>query len=98
MLKWLASKIRRIVGVILMKAQYWTAFGAMAIPLGASIFAINIALKDNSFFNFWMWVASICVVAGFIMAIAGWAYTIREAEEKKQRKEELGKIVKILEC
>ena len=69
-----------------MRAAYWTAFGAMAIPLGVAIFAIAISLGVSDFSSLWMWLALVCITAGFASFIAGWVYTI--VEERQKRKEE----------
>jgi len=79
-----------------MKASYWTAFGAMALPLGVAILALVIYL-NNGFYSFGMWIAIAFIVAGFASFIAGWGYTIREEhrnivkdkEEREQRQIEI---------
>ena len=47
-----------------MRAAYWTAFGAMAIPLGVAIFAIAVSLGVSDFSSFWMWLALVFIIVG----------------------------------
>ena len=56
-----------------MKAAYWTAFGAMAIPVGLIILIQwpNLGLLATCF-----------MVVGLLSFVAGWAYTIREEHQK----------------
>jgi len=65
----------RLIGRILMNA-WWTAFGAMAIPIGV---VIMIAKPEKAEIAFWI------VVLGFVFAIAGLALTFREEREKQKR-------------
>jgi len=62
-------------------ATYWTAIGAMAIPL-AVILLVEI---PNSFTSFWSWIALGLIVFGIASIIVGWAKTV--AEEKQRRRE-----------
>ena len=71
-----------------MRAAYWTAFGAMAIPLGVAIFAIAVSLGVSDFSSLWMWLALVFIIVGFASFVAGWAYTIRE-ERKRNKESEL---------
>ena len=67
-----------------MKAAYWTAIGAMLIPVG-----IIILIEKPDWSN----MGTGIMIVGFISFIVGWCYTIREEhrnaekdkEEKKQR-------------
>jgi len=77
MFRWLAFRIRRILGVIIMKAQYWTAIGAMLIPVGA------VVLIDEPD---WVKLGLSLMIVGFISFIVGWGYTIRE-EQRNTAKE-----------
>ncbi len=56
-----------------MKAAYWTAIGAMALPLGIVILIQwpNLDL-----------LATCIMVVGLVSFVAGWAYTIREEHQK----------------
>ena len=83
--KWY-SLLKNRLRVILMKAAYWTAIGAMAIPLGVSILAIAISFGGD-LSPFWAWVALVAIIAGFASFIAGWVYTIREEHQKHKEYE-----------
>ena len=74
-----------------MRAAYWTAFGAMAMPLGVSILALALLFKPNSFFLVLVWLAIAFIVAGLTSFIAGWGYTIRDEHRKDVKEEEAKK-------
>jgi hypothetical protein len=91
MLRWLVSIVEQIWGIVLMKAQYWTALGAMALPLGVSLVALSIVLTDRKSGLIIAGFGS--MILGFIFSLVGWKYTIKEdqrrdskdTEEKQQR-------------
>lgn len=90
-LRWWYNHLKNIVRWIIMKAAYWTAFGAMAIPLGVAILALVIYL-NNDFYSFGVWIAIAFIVVGFASFIVGWGYTIREehrniAKDKEEREQ-----------
>lgn len=60
-----------------MNAQWWTALGAMSIPLGV---VLMIAKPETAGISQWL------IIVGFVFAIAGLALTFRE-ERKKQKGE-----------
>jgi len=74
----ISTFLKRLIGGILMKAAYWTAFGAMLIPVGV---AVLLGEPQRGDVAFWL------IVAGFASFIAGWVYTIRE--EQRQKRDEL---------
>jgi len=74
-----------------MRASYWTASGAMAMPLGVSILALALLFKPNSFFLVLVWLAIAFIVAGLASFIAGWGYTIRDEHRKDVKEEEAKK-------
>ncbi len=67
-----------------MKAAYWTAFGAMAMPLGVSILALAMVSGFSDLSSFWVWLAMVFMVFGLLSFIAGWAYTIREERQNNE--------------
>ncbi len=67
-----------------MKAAYWTAFGAMAMPLGVSILALAMFSGFSDLSSFWVWLAMCFMVVGLLSFVAGWAYTIREEHQKHE--------------
>jgi len=92
-LSWCYNRLKSIVRWIIMKAQYWTAIGAMAFPLGVTLIILAILLVDRDTENYWVTGLTITgyvsIIVGFVCIIAGWAYTIKEGkEEKKQRQVE----------
>lgn len=70
-----------IVGRIKKMATYWTAIGAMAIPLAVII----LIEAPNGFSSFWSWIALCLIVLGIISILVGWKNTL--AEEKQRRRE-----------
>ena len=74
-----------------MRAPYWTAFGAMAMPLGVSILALALLFKPNSFFLVLVWLAIAFIIAGFASFIAGWIYTIKEERRNEAKEQEATK-------
>lgn len=86
--KWLISKIWQLAREIKVKAAYWTAFGAMALPLGVSLIALATVFSELE--NWLIKAGFVLIILGFIFFIAGWVYTIREERinrEKEQRDE-----------
>jgi uncharacterized protein (DUF58 family) len=77
--------LKRLIGRIVMKASYWTAFGAMLIPVGV---AVLLGMAGLHGLAFWL------IVVGFISFGVGWSYTIKEerrqdeVEKRRQREEE----------
>lgn len=72
-----------------MRASYWTAFGAMAFPLGVSLIAL--ATVFDVWQDFLIVVGLVSVVIGFFCFVAGWVYTVREerkADEKEKEERE----------
>ena len=60
-------------------ATFWTAAGAMLIPLGV-LLAVEVPNWDK--------LAFCLIVVGLVSFIAGWVYTIKE-ERKKDREDKL---------
>jgi hypothetical protein len=81
MFKWLISIVRRIWRVIIVKAQYWTALAAMALPLGVSLIALSVVFPDLK--TWLMYSGFVLMVFGFILSIVGWTYTIKEEQQKR---------------
>lgn len=69
-----------------MKANYWTQFGAMAIPLGVSLIALATVFSD------WerplVITGIVSIIIGFVSFIAGWIYTIQEERSNFERAED----------
>ncbi|OGN97858.1 MAG: hypothetical protein A2Z77_02260 [Chloroflexi bacterium RBG_13_51_36] len=78
----IVSLLKRLKGRVIMSG-FWTAIGAMLIPIGALILIEKPTWSDFAF---------VLVVAGFVSFIAGWVYTIKEErrhdEIEKQRQKE----------
>lgn len=79
-----AAFLTGLIGRILMKAAYWTAFGTMLIPIGI---VLLLGKPELSQLAFWL------IVAGFASFVAGWYYTVKEerrqdAIEKRRQAEE----------
>lgn len=62
------------------RASFWTAIGAMAIPLGVVVLQIGGLLFP------WSMIALILFGGGIFSIISGWGYL--RAEEKRREKEE----------
>ena len=68
LLEWLVREAK-------LKAQYWTALGAMAIPLGISLVALAVVFHDYQ--TLLMTLGIISALLGFVFSVAGWIYIIR---------------------
>ena len=73
----IATFVKRLIRRILMIAQWWTAFGAMLIPVGV---VLMIGKPETAEISQWI------IIAGFVFAIASLALTFRE-ERRKQKGE-----------
>jgi hypothetical protein len=69
-----------------MKAQYWTALAAMALPLGVSLIALSVVFPDLKTWLMYFGFAS--MIVGFIFSIVGWVYTIKEDHRRDSKDEE----------
>jgi membrane associated rhomboid family serine protease len=67
---------KRLKRRILMNAAWWSAFGAMLIPVGV---VLMIAKPETTGIAFWI------VIGGFFSFIIGLALTVREDKEKRKR-------------
>jgi len=73
----IATFVKRLIRRILMNAQWWTAFGAMSIPVGV---VLMIGKPETAGISQWI------IIVGFVFATAGLALTFRE-ERRKQKRE-----------
>ena len=62
-----------------MKAAFWTAIGAMFVPIGV---LLVVEVPSWSLLAFWL------IVAGLVSFVAGWIYTIVD-ERRKGREDRL---------
>jgi uncharacterized membrane protein len=77
MTKYLLPLLKRIVGRLKEMAVWFTAFGAMLIPL-----ALIIRLETGQeSLVVWMF-----LIAGFVALIMGWINTIQETRQNRQEK------------
>ncbi len=79
MLKWLVSRIRRIVGEIVMRATYWTGIGVLLIPIGV---VLIVEFPNLHQLAFWL------IIGGFVSFVAGWGYVIRDERLNRAKEEE----------
>ncbi len=73
--------LKRLIRRILMNA-WWTAFGAMLIPVGV-IFMIE--KPETAGISQWL------IIVGLVFAIAGLALTVREERKKERRERAMGR-------
>ena len=70
-----------------MRANYWTQFGAMALPLGVSLIALAIVFSDWK--DILIKAGLVSIAIGVFSFVTGWAYTIRdERQNQEDRKQE----------
>jgi protein-S-isoprenylcysteine O-methyltransferase Ste14 len=71
--------LKRLIRRIIMNSTWWTALGAMAIPVGA---VLMIEKPETAGISQWI------IIAGFVFATAGLALTVWEARQKRKREME----------